>query len=383
LAQAQDSKEILAQLTKITGLAIVKPVDQQTMRRDQLKEYFEARIKEVVKPEEIRVEELTLKLFGFAPPQFDLKKTTVDLMAEQAAAFYDYRKRKMVLLEGGEGGAMAEMALIHELAHALADQHFNLERFLKKANSSDDASLARTAVMEGQATYLMSEFMAQKMGQSLKESPSMVDMMARMAAAGGSGFPVFESVPLYMRESLVFPYSRGMVFQHKAVEKYGQKGFAEVFQRPPATTREILHPEVYFDRTPPTPVKVPTLPTERGWKKVAEGTVGEFDFTVLLKQYARDHEALGSEWRGGRYQVWERRQGRGAVLAHASAWSDEGRARGVLAAYREVLKGKSKECSFSEDGAARLAGKADSGHFWVRVDGAVVAGVEGWDSPQP
>ena len=380
-AAAQETRDILAQLSKITTLAVLKPVVQQTMKRDQLKDYFEARIKEVVKPEEIRVEELTLKMFGFAPPGFDLKKTTIDLMAEQAAAFYDYRKRKMVLLEGGEGGAMQEMALIHELAHALADQHFNLERFLKKGNSSDDSSLARTAVMEGQATYLMSEFMARKMGQSLKDSPTMVDMMSRMAASGGSGFPVFESVPLYMRESLVFPYARGMVFQHKAVEKYGEKGYSEVFQRPPNTTREILHPEVYFERAVPAQVKLPTLPSERGWKKSAEGTIGEFDHVVLLKQYDKDHEALAAEWRGGRYQVWERKSGKGAVLAYASAWSDAAKAREFLASYREILKGKWKQCEFTGESETTLAGKSEDGHFRVRVDGSQVSSLEGLDAP--
>ena len=31
-------------------------------------------------------------MFGFIPQDFDLAKETVDLVSEQAAAFYDYRK---------------------------------------------------------------------------------------------------------------------------------------------------------------------------------------------------------------------------------------------------------------------------------------------------
>ena len=56
-----------------------------------------------------------MKKLGFAPPTFDLKKTTVELMTEQAAAFYDYRKRQMVLLQGDAPGMMQDMALVHEL----------------------------------------------------------------------------------------------------------------------------------------------------------------------------------------------------------------------------------------------------------------------------
>ena len=61
--------------------------------RDKVKEFLEKRMKEAASPEEIRVEELTLKKFGLVPQDFDLAKNTVDLLTEQAAAFYDFHKR--------------------------------------------------------------------------------------------------------------------------------------------------------------------------------------------------------------------------------------------------------------------------------------------------
>lgn len=378
-ALAQDTKKHLEDLAGITGLSLLKPVEQQTMARDQLKGYFEDRIKEVVKPEEIRIEELTLKKFGFVPPDFDLKGNTIELMSEQAAAFYDYRKKKMVLLEGG-GGIMQEATLVHELSHALADQHFHLERFLKKAGSNDDGTLARTAVMEGQATYLMSEWMARRMGQSLKDSPEMVEMMSRMAAAGGSGFPVFEKAPLYVRESLLFPYAQGMRFQHQVVMKLGQPGFAEVFKRAPQSTREILHPEVYFEKWTASSTKAPELAREKDWKKLAEGTVGEFDHKVLLKQYAASLELLSSEWRGASYRLWEHKQNRRVVLAYVSEWADETQAQSFFGAYRTVLEKKWKQTKFTEESAARLAGTSEDGHFVVRREGNRVTSVEGMKS---
>jgi len=381
-AAAQETKEILDKLTEITGLAILKPVAQSTMKREELKDYFDQRIKEVIKPEEIRIEELTLKKFGFVPPDFDLKKNTVELMAEQAAAFYDYRKHKMVLLEStGGGGMMEEMALVHELAHALADQHFHLERFLKKGHSSDDSAVARAAVMEGQATYVMSEYLANKSGQSLVKSPAMMDTMARMAGAGGSGYPVFESMPLYMRESLVFPYAKGMLFQHKVVEKYGQKGYAEVFARPPATTQEILHPDKYFLRITPVDPRVPDLPSGKGWKKVADGTVGEFDHGMLLRQYANAKQGVAEFWRGGRYHVWERKQDRRSVLAYASAWEDPVKAREFFLAYRDVVQGKWKKCEITGEAEDRFSGKSEDGFFRVVLSGTQVSSLEGLEQP--
>ena len=74
--------------------------------------------------------------------------------------------------------------LAHELSHALADQNFNLARFIRQGRKSDDGASARLAVMEGQATWLMSEFLARKTGQSLKNSPSLVAMMSNLSENG-------------------------------------------------------------------------------------------------------------------------------------------------------------------------------------------------------
>src|SRR5262249_49794592 len=155
------------------------------------------RIKEAVKPEDIRAEEIALKKLGLAPADFDLRKMTVDLLTEQAAAFYDYRRKKLFILDTN-ATLMQRPILVHELAHALADQHFNLERYLLKGKS-DDSGLARMAVMEGQATWLMSEYMMMKMGTSLKKAPDMAEWMNRMSGGSSGGmYPVFDAAPMYL-----------------------------------------------------------------------------------------------------------------------------------------------------------------------------------------
>ena len=47
---------------------------------------------------EVRAEELTLKLFGLVPADFNLVGETVDLLSEQTAAFYDYNKKRLFIL---------------------------------------------------------------------------------------------------------------------------------------------------------------------------------------------------------------------------------------------------------------------------------------------
>src|SRR5260370_39336601 len=82
-------------LSAITGLRFTHNVPYAVINKEQPRVYLEQRIKEAVKPAELHAEELTLKMLGLVPSDFDLRQNTVDLMTEQAAAFYDYNKKKL------------------------------------------------------------------------------------------------------------------------------------------------------------------------------------------------------------------------------------------------------------------------------------------------
>lgn len=370
--------ETMRELSRITGFKVRRRVAHDTIDRDGLKEFLEQRIEKEVKPEEIRIEEMLLKKFGFVPPDFDLKKTTIDLYTEQAAAFYDFRKRRLYLLDSADR-ALQQAALVHELAHALADQHFRLEKYLDGAGHNDDGALARMAVMEGQATWLMAESYAQATGQSLRSSPELVDLMSMMIAGSTGQFPVFDSVPLYLRESLMFPYVSGMKFQHAVLGALDQKAFGEVFRRPPSTTQQVLHPEKYLSPIKTRPPKVPRLVRERAYRKVAEGTVGEFDYAVLLRQYVSEDAArrLAPAWRAGTYRLLEHKKDKRTVLLQASVWDSPAAAEEFFRLYLTILEGKWDTMELIEEAESRLAGRGDDGYFLLRLSGSHVYSVEG------
>jgi hypothetical protein len=374
---------ILADLSKITGFKPLKPIQRDVIGRDQVKRFLEDRIKEEIKPEELRAEELTLKKFGFVPQDFDLKKTTVELLTEQAAAFYDYRKKRLYVLDSNSN-AMQEIALVHELAHALADQHFNLAKFVDRAGESDDGAMARLAVMEGQATWLMSEYMAQRMGLSLKKSPAIVQLMSQQTAASSGQFPVFDKAPLYLRETLLFPYTQGMLFQQAVVEKEDQAAFASVFRRPPESTQQILHPEKYFAAEKPASPRLAEFRERGSYRVLAEGSIGELDYSILLRQYAsqKDAEALAPRWKGGQYRLWEHRKQRGrTVLAYSSEWADPAAAKEFFRLCPKILRGKWSAIEVAVDRADLFAGRGDDGYFELRLNGATVTSLEGLEAP--
>lgn len=370
-----DIQKILADLAEITGWKSTPSVRQEAMDREGLRRYLEARMKEAVKPKDLRAEELTLKKFGFVPQNFDLKKTTVDLLTEQAAAFYDYRKKKLFLLSSSPS-SMEQALLVHELAHALADQHFHLERFIKR-ESNDDGAIARMAVMEGQASWLMAEYMARRSGQSLKTSPALLEMMTR-ADTSAEQFPVLAQAPLYIQESLLFPYTAGIRFQHRLYEELGQAAFAEVFRRPPISSQQILHPELYQKGFKPSSPRLPVLAPSRGYRGLAEGAIGELDHSILLRQFAGEDAAkrVAPGWRGGIYRLLENKAGR-TVLLYASEWTDSETAAAFFRLYKRVLRKKWQRVEVSADTGDRFEGKSEDGRFAVRLQGLTVTSVEG------
>ncbi len=369
---------VARELTEISGMKLRHPVPCDFITREKINAFLKKRLKEVASPGEIRAEELTLKKFGLVPPDFDLARSTVDLLTEQAAAFYDYNRKKLFITESTPSENQ-EPVLAHELSHALADQNFNLAKFIHQGMKSDDGSAARLAVMEGQATWLMSEFLARKSGQSLKDSPEMAAVMSNLSESGAGEYPVYENAPLYLRMTLVFPYTKGMLFQDAVCRRDGQEGFAEVFRRPPLSTQQIIHPDTYFEGVKPTRPVLPDPRLPRGYKGLVGGTMGELDVAVLLEQYAGKQRAaeIAPHWRGFTFELRENRKAGRVVLLFAAEWDGEEWARQFFAAYREALAKKWKKMTVASETAGAVAGTGDDGRFELRLRGAMVTSEEG------
>jgi len=132
----------------------------------------------------LRRSELVLKKFGLLPRDFDLGKFLVALLKEQVAGYYDPKTKTVNLLDW-VGPEQQKPVLAHELTHALQDQSFNLEKFMKPSDvdlndkktvsqsdiDNDEIGTARQAAVEGQAMVVLVDYMLAPLGQSLKDSP--------------------------------------------------------------------------------------------------------------------------------------------------------------------------------------------------------------------
>jgi hypothetical protein len=369
--------KIAAELAEISGMQLRHAVPCDFISKENVNAFLKKRVKEVASPEDLRAEELTLKKFGLVPPDFNLADTTVDLLTEQAAAFYDYDRKKLFITETTSTESQ-EPVLAHELSHAIADQNFNLGKYIRQGRKSDDGATARLAVMEGQATWLMSEYLARRMGQSLRESPALAKMMSRVSDASGQ-FPVFDQSPLYFRITLVFPYTEGMLFQNAVIEKDGDAGFASVFRHAPVSTQQIIHPEKYFEGVNPTSPPLPDPHLPGAYRLLVSGTMGELDHEVLIEQFAgKDRaEELAPHWRGSSYELRENKKAARQILLYTVEWDGEEAARSYFDVYREALAKKWKKMQVTSTAPDCVTGSGDDGRFELRRKGTIVTSVEG------
>ena len=375
-------EEMTTTLCEITGWRVHKKVPSQVLTKIEFQHYLSSHIKDSSQDKETRAGELALKLFGLVPRDFNLARETTDLLGEQAAAFYDYKKKRLYIIDSTPEGDEQQQALVHELAHALADQQHSLGKYLNHGSPNADESSAREAVMEGQATWLTWAYQAKRATGKAEIPPGFIEQATE--TRDNPDFPVLANTPLYMRESLLFPYNTGVRFQEAVFRKMGREAFEAVFARGPLSTQQVMHPADYFT------MKMPTMPAladadkllgkqARLYHGLIEGSVGEFDHNVLLRQYVGEQDgARAAElWQGGWFRIYERKKAQNPLLVYASEWATPEAAREYLKLYQQILKGKWKKMEVKSATAAEVTGTGDSGDFVLRLSGSVFQSIEG------
>jgi len=395
--------EILAFDSKHSGLPIKKEVKRRLTSRDEVVSYLTKHMKdEDVK--RLQRSELVLKKFGLLPRDFDLEKLLVSLLREQVAGYYDPKTKTVNLLDWVPI-EQQEPVMAHELTHALQDQSINLNRFMKKGEKdlgemkkdptpadieNDEIDSAREAVVEGQAEAMMLEYELAPVGRSISDSPDLVETMESQMANGTDDSTVFKDAPIFLRESLTFPYSYGLNFVVKLMQKGGkQKAFAAVLAKPPHTTRQIMQPETYLSDEKIEPMRVPDFKHDfKDYVKFDIGAMGEFDVAVLVEQYAgkKLSDEMYPEWRGGYYYA-SRAKGDVAAplgLMYASRWSSAAKASEFAEIYARALQQRYKKVEeVSEPSWPKTAKHKDQDgkiktevlngrHAWTTEEGAVV-----------
>ena len=375
-------------------------VKRDVTAREALQDFLLQELDEEMTPEAFHANEQGMKALGFLDRGVDLKPLMLKVYSEEIAAFYDPRTKTMHLIKesdvvkpltflqklmGKKGGfdkAENQTVIAHELTHALADQHFDLKAMQEAVQNDDDQSLALSALIEGEATLtMMGAQMADFTGEKIGKLPS-EDLDTTFGILGAflpmAGGESLRNAPPILRESLIFPYLRGLVFCARLTNDGDWAGIDEAYRHPPVSTEQVLHPRKYrLQPDPPMAIALPTLEPGESWKEVGQNVVGEFQTAILLRKVDGRKAAAG--WDGDRFAVFEGAEGE-LGLVWVSTWDSEDDAQEFAESYARFQTAKVGDDApeLGDEIPETLRRDRDGASFVVDRRGADVVIVEGF-----
>lgn len=308
-----DLARIAQRVATVRKLDFTAPVATRLITDDEIDEHMTRSVDESFEQGHGRQEEKILKALGIIGPRTDLKALGRKIVRTQVAGFYvPSTKTIFAPATGDQPSPFQELILAHELEHALADQRLGLPIREHPAPRKGDASQAKRALIEGDATLTMQQYALGMLSPGDRASLAGDPSVAEAAAAKAE-------IPYFLERSLAFPYDEGALFVCHLYAKGGWKAVNRAYRNPPRSTAEILFPGRYRDGVelvdPPNP---PGL--GGGWRDHNVYSFGAADLSWLLSAPAGEPATTPREaaldvvgWNGGELHAWTR--GRKIALA--------------------------------------------------------------------
>ena len=231
------------------------------------------------------------------------------------------------------------LVMSHELTHALQDQHFHIDQWSDAAKPNDDAELARDAVIEGSAMAAMLDYQLGGKG-SIRD---LGDFDPSLLMGDPDGSPELSKAPKVLQDELLFPYLAGTKFTQKVLQaSNGWPDFHKVFENPPLSTQQIMHPDMYLQGVAPPKIKLPATAglISADWKELDENDMGEFGVLEIFKQFLPKDRAgdLAATWSADRYALFENQKNKRTMLLFDIRLASDADAARFFGAYSEVLE---------------------------------------------
>jgi hypothetical protein len=193
----------------------------------------------------------------------------------------------------------------------------------------------------------MFDYSLQDHNMSVRDMPDMTLLIRSGAVAEMDKDPLLAKAPIYIRDELLFPYLAGTGFSQQFLKAHSGWGDLKIlFENPPVSSQQIMHPELYLTGVKPAKV---TLPEWKGivpanWKLLEENVLGEFGLEEVLKQFLGQEraDAISPAWVGDRYAAFEVEKTKQTALVYRLALDNADDAARFFGQYSEALELKYK-----------------------------------------
>ncbi|MFI5254354.1 MAG: hypothetical protein ACHQ15_02695 [Candidatus Limnocylindrales bacterium] len=356
--------EVEAQVPPIRGLEARGAVPNRILDAAGLRTALIRVVDASMTPEQFAAQSRFGARLGLLPAGTDLRQVQLDLLSEQVLGFYDRETKTMTIVQRGtDFGPLEKVTLAHEYTHALQDQHFDLASLGLEDTSNSDRALARLALVEGDATLLMTLWATEHL--SLPELLTMT-----LQGLDPAQQQVLTTLPPILQRQLSFPYVDGLTFVNGLQGEGGWPAVDAVYAHPPDSTEQILHPEKYTANEEPVQV---TAPDElgrlgTGWTASLSDTLGELSIEVWLEPTAGATlaKAAAAGWGGDRLTMYEGPNG-AWLIVWSTAWDSpadalqfETAARAAVASDHASVAAGSKQVSVYLASDAAVLGRIDT-----------------------
>lgn len=350
--------EIRAAVAEIRGLQPTAAVDPVTIDEAQMRVNLQAEFDATQSPAQLKDAEDLLIALGLLPSGASLRALYLDLQGDQVVGYYSPDKDQLfIVTRTGALGAVDEVTYAHEFTHQLQDQRIDLDALGLDAADQSDRSLARLALVEGDASSVQAEWMAANL--TPKE---LGELLA--ASLDPEALAALQRAPAYLRDTATFPYQDGLAFVSRLTANGGYAAVDAAFADPPDSTEQILHPDKYLVREAPTRVALPATVADAlgpGWSEAGQDTLGELILRVWLREGgvpAVEARAAAAGWGGDRLALL-RGPGGEIAVALVTEWDSIPDAAEFASAAQRAVAGmglKARVLQISSESNAVLIG---------------------------
>jgi len=304
LPSAPDDADVLATLAEIEeqviairGLPAADIGPAELITRDELADELQQLFDDQYPPEERERDNLALRALGLLDADEDVAELQLQLLGDQVLGFYDDVEQRMVVVTDAGLDAAAKLTYAHEYTHALQDAAFGLDSLETDAVGEDDRGLARTAMIEGDATVTMLAWAFEHLTQQeLLEIGTSIEI------------PDTTGIPSWMVNQLQFPYTAGQLWAGALTVDPLMPDFEELdaaYADPPETTEQIIDLDAWHAREPPLPIEVVDLVEllGEGWAEVDATPIGQASIDIVLQHFGVTQplsSAAADGWGGDR-----------------------------------------------------------------------------------
>jgi len=306
-----------------------------------------------------------LRALGVASGELDLFTAFNQVADGGTLAFYDPIDER-VRVRGTTMTVSLEVTIVHELTHALQDQHFDLER-ISSSQLDNGAATAFRGLAEGDALRVEEAYQDDVLTAAERDTYD-----AEYADELADSEKATADVPAFVSATFGAPYALGQPFVTMLLNSDGNDAVDRAFVEPPSTEEHLLDPASFLLEEGS---EVPDLGFAPDEELLDEGPFGATSWYLFLAERIDPKVAFDAAlgWNGDSFAATERNGTTCVRVAFTGdRGTDEDEMAAALAQWVEAMPGEEavvdevdghpvlESCDPGEDRDLELTGRSET-----------------------